>query len=268
MKGKKLKTALQSQQGLGNLKKALGKELKYVKPSKPKQTHKKRPSVFPFDEWDNILFVGEGNFSFAHAVLEKLHGACTVCATAFDSEETTLEKYPDASEHIEAITELGGSVHFQVDATSLQSWKAGRRKEFSKIVFNFPHVGAGLKDQDRNIRANQALVFNFLSSACTKMAADGQIHVTLKNGIPYDLWDIKEQAKRTQLLKCIRSFEFDPALYPEYSHRRTIGFLEGLSTNANEEISRLGSRTYAFGHSSVPGDTSVDETALNGSDSE
>ncbi|KAJ3158307.1 hypothetical protein HDU86_003016 [Geranomyces michiganensis] len=221
---------------------------------KPKQTHKPRAPVMPFVEWDTILFVGEGNFSFAHAVLEKLHGACDVTATAFDSEQVVGEKYPDAAAHIDAIRELGGDVQFGVDATALEKWKAGKPKKFSKIVFNFPHVGAGLKDKFRNIEANQSLIHSFLLSACTLLAphptADppttGEILITLKTGDPYDLWDIKAQARRTGVLACARSFEFVPALYPEYSHRRTIGYAEGLSADANEEIVRAPPRTFAF----------------------
>ncbi|KAJ3175314.1 hypothetical protein HDU87_006264 [Geranomyces variabilis] len=231
----------------------------HAKPAKPTQTRHhhqpRRPPVMPFVEWDTILFVGEGNFSFAHAVLEKLHAACDVTATSYDSEHTVREKYPDAATHIDAIRDLGGDVQWSVDATALEKWKAGRTKRFSKIVFNFPHVGAGLKDKLRNIDANQSLIHAFLLSACTLLAphptasppTPGEILITLKTGDPYDLWDVKAQARRTGVLACARSFEFVPSLYPEYSHRRTIGYAQGRSADANEEIVRRAPpRTWAF----------------------
>jgi 25S rRNA (uracil2634-N3)-methyltransferase len=46
----------------------------------------------------------------------------------------------------------------------------------------------------------------------------------------------------------VRSWEFDPALYPGYAHRRTIGFKDGVSKKGNEEIvGRKGmARTWEF----------------------
>ncbi|KAJ3020691.1 hypothetical protein HKX48_000355 [Thoreauomyces humboldtii] len=238
------KTGLRKTAGKGPVIKQRGKQP--PPPPLKKQTHKQRPPVFPFVEWDSILFVGEGNFSFAHAVAEKLHGACTIVATSFDDHETLNAKYPDAQEHIDAIRELGGTMHYGVDATNLTKWKAGKKSTFSKIVFNFPHVGAGIKDQDRNIFANQQLLAGFFQSALSKLAIGGEILVTLKTGEPYDSWDMKTQAKSTNQLTCTRSFEFVPALYPEYAHRRTIGFVEGLSREQNEEITKAPSRTIVF----------------------
>jgi 25S rRNA (uracil2634-N3)-methyltransferase len=48
--------------------------------------------------------------------------------------------------------------------------------------------------------------------------------------------------------RLLRSFEFVPAAYPGYSHRRTIGWREGKSFANNEEIlGRKGkARTWEF----------------------
>ncbi|KND04499.1 uncharacterized protein SPPG_00227 [Spizellomyces punctatus DAOM BR117] len=254
MKSKKLRAALQRHQIVQQKSKKPLQPKAIGDASKATTGRKRAPSTIPYLEDDSILLVGEGNFSFAHAIAESLHGACELVATAYDSEQILSTKYSDAIEHITAIRELGGTVLFEVDATDLNSCKAIRGKRFSKIVFNFPHTGAGIKDKDRNIRANQLLIFNFLSSASGKLMSrslnsdpiDGEIHVTLKQGDPYDLWDVKEQAKRTGILICSRSFEFDARLYEGYTHRRTIGFTEGLSAAANEEIHSKGSRTYVF----------------------
>ncbi|KAI9014742.1 hypothetical protein BC832DRAFT_537198 [Gaertneriomyces semiglobifer] len=253
----RLKAALNRQQANRKIKQAVKAEKFEKLNAKTKAAtdapHRK-PPVFPYDESDVILLVGEGNFSFAHALAEALHGAAEIYATAYDTEQVLLKKYTDAVEHIQAINELGGTVLFRVDATKLDSCKPLKGKRFTKIVFNFPHTGAGVKDQDRNIRVNQQLIYHFLVSAASFVtseavygdAADGEIHITLKEGSPYDLWDIKRQAKETRLLACTRSFRFAPELYKEYAHRRTIGFAEGLSKEDNEEILKKGSRTYVF----------------------
>ncbi|KAJ3042263.1 hypothetical protein HDV00_007630 [Rhizophlyctis rosea] len=245
----------------------LRKTKKPVKPGKAGPSYKtakgsytrKLPSI-PYSESDTILLIGEGNFSFSHALSELLHGAATIVATAYDSEEVARTKYSDLDEHLTAISELGGEVLFNVDGTNLDACKPLRNRSFSKIVFNFPHVGAGIKDQDRNIRTNQQLLLAFFNAAISKLSSasdpindhsgtpstDGEIHVTLKEGEPYDSWDIRAQAKTTESLACVRSFEFVPTLYPEYEHRRTIGFLDGVSSTQNEEISRGLCRTYVF----------------------
>ncbi|KAJ3287414.1 hypothetical protein HK104_008635 [Borealophlyctis nickersoniae] len=226
----------------------------------------------PYSESDSILLVGEGNFSFAHALAEKLHGAWeSLVATAYDSEMVAREKYPDLSEHVDAIHELGGEVLFRVDATDLDGCKKLRNRRFTKIVFNFPHVGAGIKDQDRNIRINQELIRGFFASAIPKLtfksdhdgAEDGEIHITLKEGEPYDSWNVRAQAKATDILVCARSARFDPSLYEGYAHRRTIGFSEGLSAQDNEEILRKACRTYVFVQKTVDrGPSSLAEALL------
>lgn len=56
----------------------------------------------------------QGNFSFAHALLERLRGAAELTATAYDSESILKAKYGDSSSHIEAIKELGGTILYSV----------------------------------------------------------------------------------------------------------------------------------------------------------
>ncbi|GAA5993333.1 hypothetical protein JCM10908_001434 [Rhodotorula pacifica] len=192
----------------------------------------KGPSVQPFKKGERILLVGEGNFSYAHALLrpsapsEPSSSAATatgisplvtpslLCCTAFDSESVASTKYPDLSTHVTALRTAGATVLFGIDATNLLSSKEvrqfagfaptgairgqGGKKErrrvkgkgrmlegwanriesyqeeeagedrtvgFDRIVFNFPHVGQGITDQARNIRANQTLLLDFYRSA-------------------------------------------------------------------------------------------------------
>jgi 25S rRNA (uracil2634-N3)-methyltransferase len=86
------------------------------------------------------------NFSFtlalltAHPVISPAH---QVLATSFDSEETCYIKYPDAQEIVNKIRELGVPVLFEVDAGDLEAVEEIRKMRggFTKVVFNFPHVG-------------------------------------------------------------------------------------------------------------------------------
>jgi 25S rRNA (uracil2634-N3)-methyltransferase len=126
----------------------------------------------PFAATDRILLIGEGNFSFARALvcnppdipasscgsastsasatLEFLPPA-NVVATAFDTEEECYEKYPEAAEIVREIKEKGSKVIFGVDATNLHKCSALKGRRFDRVVFNFPHTGKGIADQERSV---------------------------------------------------------------------------------------------------------------------
>jgi 25S rRNA (uracil2634-N3)-methyltransferase len=246
---------------------------------------KSAPTVYPFPyrSSDSILLVGEGNFSFAHVLCQLLPGV-ELTATTYDTKEVAELKYRDLKSHLDGITEQNSEavVDFGIDATKLDSLKAYKGKKYTRIVFTFPHVGAGEKDEARNVGINQTLLFNFFKAASKLLASpqdvakrqmedtsegndlldslkvkyrkmapkQATIDVTIKEGKPYSLWDIKLLAKRTGLTT-VQSYEFPLPIYGQllgYAHRRTLGFKEGLSTADNEEI-KGGARTYSFARS-------------------
>ncbi|GAA6015821.1 hypothetical protein JCM11491_007198 [Sporobolomyces phaffii] len=135
----------------------------------------------------------EATSSSAPAPLPLVTPAMLLC-TSFDSHKVAQEKYPDLESHLEPLRAAGATILFDVDATKLEANKqvmefCGRSKGkgkgkgklhaemnsgweeqetltgFDKIVFNFPHVGQGITDQDRNIRTNQTLLLDFYLSA-------------------------------------------------------------------------------------------------------
>ncbi|KAG0201298.1 hypothetical protein BGX28_005823 [Mortierella sp. GBA30] len=208
----------------------------------------------PYYDHDTILLVGEANFSFAKSLaLEILNRGDTITATTLDSFANMMEKYEDGQQNVKDLEDAGVTVLFEVDATKLSKIKSFKGKRFSKIVFNFPHAGAGIKDQDRNVVSNQKLMRAFFESA-TPFLTDtdlgdkkpGEIHVTVKTGLPYDLWNIKRLATGTGLLGNKTSFPFKPEQYPGYEHRRTIGFKEGVSQGENAEILNKSPKTFVF----------------------
>lgn len=270
----------------------------------------KERRTYPFDSDDHILLIGEGNFSFALALLQEPHNhrANLLVATAFDSEIDCYAKYPDAEANVTLLQSLGCRVEFNVDATDLQKTAKAILRDhprgFERIVFNFPHAGAGIKDQDRNVLVNQKLMLGFYKSAAGVLSQgeprsvqglqkrrkgndgddddeedvndrevilsdvdedgdatirssapkQGTLLVTLKNSLPYTLWDVPKLATRPPAnslnprYRLLRSFAFHPDLYPGYSHRRTIGWREGKSKSENEELlsGSGGLRTWEF----------------------
>ncbi|OBZ79178.1 25S rRNA (uridine-N(3))-methyltransferase [Grifola frondosa] len=178
-----LKAALSSQQS--RLKKKqeatqaaqLAEKSKKGAQSKGKGKATPPQTTIPFHPTDNILLIGEGNFSFARALVLRPPASLqylpaeNVTATAYDSEEECFSKYPDAREIVRELREKGAEIVFSVDATKLEKCAILKGKKWDKIVWNFPHAGKGITDQDRNILSNQLLLLGFLRSASNFLAA-------------------------------------------------------------------------------------------------
>ncbi|EIW67953.1 hypothetical protein TREMEDRAFT_33066 [Tremella mesenterica DSM 1558] len=129
-------------------------------------TKTKSKPIIPFDNSDTILLLGEGNFSFATSLLLPPHSIPgeRILATCYDSQEVLYSKYSDAEGNIEKLKENGVGVEFEVDATNLEKCKRIGKGKWSKVIFNFPHAGAGITDQDRNILSNQHLLLGTFRS--------------------------------------------------------------------------------------------------------
>ncbi|SAL94991.1 hypothetical protein [Absidia glauca] len=243
--------------------------------------HTPRPLV-KFHDYDRVLLIGEGNFSYAAALVNQyyLSGAERLTATCFDSEQVLYDKYGDeAKDNVDLVRTMGGTVLFEVDGTKLDKLKTVNKHTYSKIIFNFPHAGKGIKDEQRNIESNQALLTDFFKAATPLLSTvdegkkkakkatstttttttttslhderddtkvDGEIYVTVKTGKPYDDWKVKFVAKWTGLLALKTSIPFRPTDYPGYRHRRTLGFKQGVSKDDNEEILKATPKTYIF----------------------
>jgi 25S rRNA (uracil2634-N3)-methyltransferase len=106
-----------------------------------------RRSTIPFKASDRILLIGEGDFSFAVALLQHPPAPldhlspANITATALDTEKECHTKYPDAEQNVRVLREKGTQVLFGVDATRLEKTPALKGKVFDRIVWNFPHAG-------------------------------------------------------------------------------------------------------------------------------
>ncbi|KAF1935801.1 hypothetical protein EJ02DRAFT_112424 [Clathrospora elynae] len=134
------------------------------------------------------------------------------------------------------------------------------------IAFMFPHTGGLSTDVSRQVRANQALLVSFFK-ACLDTSTPrkrlqllqsqhnrvtpqtrpflrmgGRIIVTLFEGEPYTLWNIRDLARHAGL-KVVESWKFDWGQYPGYAHVRTLGTIEGGGAWKGEDRS---ARMYVF----------------------
>ncbi|CCC68711.1 hypothetical protein NCAS_0B06270 [Naumovozyma castellii] len=222
----------------------------------------------PFAKDETLLLVGEGDFSFARSIVEEGYILPeNLIATSYDASPTELKlKYPNSfEENYQFLLKEKVKVLFQIDATKLiKSFKISKKTPWSKVVginwrskplqnimFNFPHTGKGIKDQDRNIKDHQELVFGYFDS-CKQLfklvnstllndkskytlgysfdsgkgteglssEGFGKIILSTFNGEPYDSWQIKILGKNNGL-HVERSNKMQWGNFPGYHHKRT-----------------------------------------------
>eukprot|EP00041_Stephanoeca_diplocostata_P012970 m.220582 g.220582 ORF g.220582 m.220582 type:complete len:291 (-) comp19167_c2_seq8:2214-3086(-) len=213
-----------------------------------KQKRKVPHTIVPYKEGQRILLVGEGNFSFAASLCTMCDGnGSGIVATGYDSRDVAHAKYDDAQANIETVEGSGGSVFFGIDAEFLDKYKELTSDgPYDVLVFNFPHCGMGIKDKLKNVRVNQKLIQDFLLAGKQMIHNEGELHITVKRGEPYDSWAVPKLGAQTPGLRLKNSFPFLPSKYPGYAHRRTLGFQEGISTDGNKDILKSGCKTYVF----------------------
>ncbi|RDW83242.1 hypothetical protein BP5796_04733 [Coleophoma crateriformis] len=224
--GKKPKPALAKTQG-GRVSKPAPNT---PKPKSHIQASQAEPTI-PFLFNDQILLIGEGDLSFARSLVEN-HDCRNVTATVLESGKDELEeKYPHVGENIEVLEAAGAVVKYAVDATKMLPWtdKKGRGGVgiMDRIFFNFPHVGGKSTDVNRQVRYNQELLVAFFKAALPSLSpkSGSSIIVTLFEGEPYTLWNIRDLARHSGL-QVEKSFKFQAKAYPGYKHARTLGVVK------------------------------------------
>jgi 25S rRNA (uracil2634-N3)-methyltransferase len=111
-----------------------------------------RNPIIPFKASDRILLIGEGNFSFARALIDHPPRDLdslppeNITATAYDTEEECYNKYPECPSIVTFLRDRGVEVVFGVDATRLERHLALKGRYWDRIIWNFPHAGASISE--------------------------------------------------------------------------------------------------------------------------
>jgi len=190
-----------------------------------------------------ILLVGEGDFSFSVCLAKAFGSARNMVATSIDTQQDLVKKYSNGIENVREIEERGGLVLCGIDAKNMSQHFFLKTQRFDRIVYNFPHVGFIFPEANGcQIKLNKRLVKGFLRNAKVLLRKEeGEIHVSHKDGEPYDKWDLVRKAEKMGLV-LKESVPFCKEKYPGYYNKRAHG-------NFSDAPFRLGDcTTFKFTH--------------------
>ncbi|XP_061344372.1 uncharacterized protein At4g26485-like [Gastrolobium bilobum] len=188
-----------------------------------------------------ILLVGEGDFSFSLCLARAFPSAHNLVATSLDSQENIGKKYSNGISNVRELEERGCLVLYGVDAKNMCQHFFLKTQRFDRIVYNFPHVGFLYPENSYcQIQLNKRLVKGFLANAKVLVRKEGgEIHVTHKEGDPYNKWDLVQKAEKRGLV-LHEAVPFLKDDYPGYDNKRAHGKLSDASFPVGE------STTYKF----------------------
>ena len=177
----------------------------------------------------SVLFVGEGNFSFALSMARLPHvTASSLMATVFEAEKDLTDL---AYENTQKLLKLGVNVQTDVDATRLSESLGNRR--FQTLMFQFPNVAS--RDPCYGQNPNHVLVTRFLKNCRNHLLPGGLVAITTVDSPFYEGAFKMEQAAQKTGFTTPEIYDFSPNDHPEYTHQNT----------ANEETAIHGHTAFA-----------------------
>ncbi|CAN6167375.1 unnamed protein product [Urochloa humidicola] len=171
----------------------------------------------------DILLVGDGDFSFSLALATAFGSGANLVATSLDTYEALRVKYSKAESNITELKRLGATVLHGVDVNKMNLHPELKNIRFDRIVFNFPHAGFKGKEDDMHmINLHRELVWSFFHNARHLLRPYCEIHVSHKTGGAYDRWDLEGLASEASLV-LVDKVAFRQEDYPGYNQKRGDG---------------------------------------------
>jgi len=163
----------------------------------------------------SVLFVGEGNLSFALTMSRKPRvPTSSILATVYEAEEDLTDA---AYENARKLLNHGCSVTTGVDATQLAN-TIGKR-QFRTIIFQFPNVASRNPCYGQN--PNHVLVTRFLKNARNHLKPGGLVVISTVDSPFYEGAFKMDEAARKAGSAAPAIYTFDPEDYPGYTRQNT-----------------------------------------------
>ena len=182
-----------------------------------KRQKKRKVVVKRYESGQSILILGDGDFSFSEGLGVHCGESWShICATSLDSRRTVIQKYgQEAKRRLEMLESRGARLRFGIDATDIRRTLGNAADRFDRVIFNFPHSGK------QRVHVNRELIRKFFVS-CRQVVKPlrGEVHLTLKDAMPYNSWGSKASASESGFCS-IGDFPFIPRQFPGYHHRTT-----------------------------------------------
>ena len=177
----------------------------------------------------SVLFVGEGNLSFALTLCRKpCIPTSSILATVYETEEDLTDT---AYENARKLLSLGCRVETGIDATRLSDTIGKRR--FRTVIFQFPNVAS--RDPSYGQNPNHVLVTRFLKGIRNHLTTDGLTIISTVDSPFYEGAFKMGEAARKAGFVAPKIYNFAPTDYPGYTHQNT----------ANEESAADGHTAFA-----------------------
>ena len=162
-----------------------------------------------------VLFVGEGNLSFALTLAKKPRvTTSSILATVYETEEELTDT---AYENAKKLLNLGCSVKTGVDATRLAD-SIGKR-QLRTIIFQFPNVAS--RDPRYGQNPNHVLVTRFLKNARNHLKPGGPVIISTVDSPFYESAFKMDETVRKAGFAAPAIYTFDPKDHPGYTHQNT-----------------------------------------------
>ena len=160
-----------------------------------------------------ILFVGEGNMSFALNIIKHSSNFHNIIVTTFEKSEN-LSQFAKINSMI--LKKHNVTIVHGVDCTNLDNF---RNRIFDKIIFGFPNTGT--REFISGYHPNYLLVKNFLDIAAKKISTFGSVVISYVDNEYYNnvfkFYKIARLAGFNKIIKYI----FDPKDFRGYKHPMT-----------------------------------------------
>ncbi|CAN6684222.1 unnamed protein product [Malus baccata var. baccata] len=159
-----------------------------------------------YSNYQNILLVGEGDFSFAVCLARAFGFVANMVATSRDTRESLMVEYSKAMSN-EELESRECTVLHEVDVHYMSRHPFLTIVRFDRIIYNFPHAD---------------LVKRFFAAASEMLTGRGEVHVTHKTAYPFSNWNIVTLAEEVGLY-LVEEAPFTRADYPGYLNKRGSG---------------------------------------------